>query len=215
MGYRYIPEDMIRHSDFYGWYRRLPADTRRSIRQKVDIFIKENPDYRLPLLLGPGYLMMHWLMADLYTSLAIYLVRRQEGADKELLLKQIDRCLTKAGRKLNSKMKILMKIPGAFTVARLVMPKAMTLANGHGFQVTPVDYGRDGFGFDVTGCPYSQLYAKYDAREIGPVLCRFDETMSAGIDGLTFIRHGTLCRGDEKCDFLYRKNDREKHREKE
>ena len=215
MGYRYIPEDMIRHSDFYGWYRKLPADTRRSIRQKVDIFIMENPDYRLSPLLGPGYLMMHWLMADLYTSLAIYLVRRQEGADRELLLKQIDRCLTKAGRKLNSKMKILMKIPGAFTAARLVMPKAMTLANGHGFQVTPVDYGRGGFGFDVTGCPYSQLYAKYDAREIGPVLCRFDETMSAGIDGLTFIRHGTLCRGDEKCDFLYRKNDRKKHREKE
>ena len=61
MGYRYLPEDMIRHSDFYGWYRRLPADTRRSIRQKVDIFIKENPDYRLSLLLGPGYLMMPWL----------------------------------------------------------------------------------------------------------------------------------------------------------
>lgn len=206
MGYRYQPEDMIRHSDFYGWYRRLPADTRRHILRKVNQFIRENPDYRLSPLLGPGYLMMHWLMSDLYASLAIYLVCRQEGADQDLLLQQIDRCLTAAGRKLNGKMKILMKLPGAFWAARLIMPRAMTLANGHGFQVTPVDYGKSGFGFDVTACPYSRLYAKYGAREIGPVLCRFDETMSAGINGLTFIRHGTLCRGDKKCDFLYRKN---------
>ena len=205
MGFRYIPEDMIRHSDFYDWYRSFPVGTQRSIEQPVDGLMKENPSYRLSPLTGPGYFMMHWLMGDLYTSLAIYLVRKEEGESPQALLERIDADLTKAGKKMNRTMQRLMKLPGAFSLARLVMPKAMTLVNGHGFQVKPVKYGRVGFGFDVTECPYCRLYAKYGVPELGPVLCKFDDTLGAGFDGLEFIRKGTLCRGDEKCDFLYRK----------
>ena len=171
----------------------------------VDGFIKENPSYRLSLLTGPGYFMMHWLMGDLYTSLAIYLVRRHEGENSEALLAQIDEYLTNKGRKMNRIMRRLMKLPGAFSVARFIMPKAMSLANGHGFHVMPVDYGRGGFGFDVTECPYCRLYVKYGVPEIGPMLCRFDDTLGSGIAGLVFIRNGTLCRGDQKCDFRYQK----------
>lgn len=65
--------------------------------------------------------------------------------------------------------------------------------------------GKNAFGFDVTDCPYCRLYAKYGAPEIGPVICRFDETMSAGIDNLEFVRKGTLCGGFPKCDFLYQR----------
>lgn len=210
MGFRYIPEDMIRHSDFYEWYRSFESATKEKIRQMVDSFIKENPTYRLSPLTGPGYFMMHWLMGDLYTSLAIYLVRKEEGESPEALLARIDADLTKAGKKMNRMMRRLMKLPGAFSLARLIMPKAMTMANGHGFQVTPVDYGKNGFGFDVTECPYCRLYAKYSAPDIGPVLCRFDDTLGGGMDNLDFIRNGTLCRGDEKCDFLYRKKQKER-----
>lgn len=205
MGFRYTPEDLIRHSDFYEWYRSFPADSQRNIRQMVDGFIRENPSCRLSPLTGPGYFMMHWLMGDLYASLAIYLVRKGEGENPASLLARIDRDLTKAGKKLNRMMKRIMKLPGAFSLARLVMPRAMTLANGHGFQVTPVDCGKDGFGFDVTECPYARLYARYGAPKLGPVLCSFDDTLGGGMDNLDFIRKGTLCRGDGKCDFLYRK----------
>ncbi|MBR0173254.1 MAG: L-2-amino-thiazoline-4-carboxylic acid hydrolase [Lachnospiraceae bacterium] len=206
MGYRYVPKDLIRHSDFYELYRTFPEDTRRSIWRLVGRFAAENPSYRLPVYMGPGYLMMHWLMSDLYTSLALYLVRKKEGADTEALLKQMDERLTLAGIKLNHKMKRIMKLRGAFSIARIVMPRAMSLANGHGFQVTPVDYGKGGFGFDVTSCPYARLYAKYGAPEIGPVLCRFDDTVGSGMDGISFIRQGTLARGDTKCDFLYQRS---------
>ena len=207
MGFRYVPGDMIRRSDFYEWYSTFPPETKDRIQRRISGFIGENPSCRLPLFTGPGYFMMHWLMADLYTSLAIYLVRREDGAGPEELLAETDRCLTAAGLKLNRLMNGVMKLPGAFFLARLILPKAMTLANGHGFQVTPVNCGRDGFGFDVTECPYRRLYARYGAPEIGPVLCRFDDTLGGGMDNLDFIRKGTLCRGSDKCDFRYRKKD--------
>ena len=139
MGFRYVPEDMIRHSDFYDWYRSFPEETKRMVRQKVDGFIKENPSYRLSPFTGAGYFMMHWLMGDLYTSLAIYLVRRDEGESPQALLGRIDADLTRAGKKMNRLMNRLMKLPGVFSLARLVMPRAMTLANGRGLQVKPGD----------------------------------------------------------------------------
>lgn len=205
MGFHYTPKDLIRHSDFYDWYRSFPEETRRRIQQEMEGFIRENPSCRLSPLTGPGYFMMHWLMGDLYTSLAIYLVRKEEGERPQALLARIDAELTKTGKKMNRRMRRIMKLPGAFPLARLVAPRAMTLANGHGFQVTPTDCGKDGFGFDVTECPYARLYAMYGAPELGPVLCKFDDTLGGGMDNLDFIRKGTLCRGDEKCDFLYRK----------
>ena len=54
MGFRYTPEDMIRHSDFYAWYRSFPTDTKQRIKRMVGEFIKENPSYRLSPLTGPG-----------------------------------------------------------------------------------------------------------------------------------------------------------------
>lgn len=205
MRFRYTPKDLIRHSDFYDWYRSFPGVTKQRIQREVEGFIRENPRYRLSPLTGPGYFMMHWLMGDLYTSLAIYLVRKDDGESTQTLLARIDADLTRAGKRMNRLMKRLMKLPGAFSLARFVAPRAMTLANGHGFRVTPVDYGKNGFGFDVTECPYARLYAMYGAPELGPVLCKFDDTIGGGMDNLDFIRKGTLCRGDEKCDFLYRK----------
>lgn len=203
MGYRYVPKDLIRHSDFYELYDAFPADVQRKVQRMVDKLISENPSYRLSLLTGPGYFIMHWLMGDLYTSLAIYLILRQSGESQDDILSKIDRCLTEAGKKMNRKVKRIMKLPCVFSITRFTMPRAMTLANGHGFQVTPVEAGRNGFGFNVTRCPYCSLFTKYDVQEIGPVFCRFDDTVSAEMDNLDFIRSGTLCRGNDKCDFLY------------
>ena len=103
MGYRYIPEDMIRHSDFYELYKSYSQETREKIDRLVDRLIRENPENRLPLITGPGYFMMHWLMADLYVSLSIYIVQKGEGNESGAVLEQIDRCLTVSGEKLNKK----------------------------------------------------------------------------------------------------------------
>lgn len=205
MGFRYVPEDMIRHSDFRSLFEALPPEDQASVRDLMEGFIRENPSNRLSPLTGPGYFMMHWLMADLYASLAIFLVRKRKGDPEPEILADFDRCLTKKGRAMNRKMKGVMKIPGAFQAARLIAPKAMTLANGHGFQVSPVPCGKDEFGFNVMQCPYRSLFAKYQAEALGPVFCRFDDTMGSGFDNLEFIRKGTLCRGNSQCDFRYKR----------
>lgn len=81
MGFRYTPADMIHRSDFVCVYQKASEKQKRRIRRIVQRLILENPSYRLPVYLGPGYLMMHWLMADLYTALAIFTVKRKDGID--------------------------------------------------------------------------------------------------------------------------------------
>lgn len=203
-----MPEDMIRHSDFYQIYRGMNPDRQRRIRMQTGRLIEENPSCRLKITAGPLYFMMHYLMSDLYAALSIYLTGLEDGEKKEEILIRLDERLVSAGEKMNRRVKRIMSLPGAFAVARRLVPGLMTMGNGRGFRVAPKDCGKNGFGFDVTECPYCRLFAEYGAEELGPVFCRFDDIVGSGIDGLVFVREGTLCRGDDKCDFRYLKKKR-------
>ncbi|MCR5775292.1 MAG: L-2-amino-thiazoline-4-carboxylic acid hydrolase [Lachnospiraceae bacterium] len=206
MGWRFIPRDMLRHNDFLPILRSLPGDRLDKISETVQRLIEEHPDQRVNLSAGPAYFLMHYLMSDLYTALALY--QTEPAAGQRKLLAKMDAVLQRAGKKANRKMRFMMVIPGTFSVARTLVPKVMVMGNGRGFMVRPVDCGKDGFGFDVTECPYFRLFAANGCPELGPIFCRFDEAESADLPGLVFLRQGTLCTGYDKCDFRYVKKDR-------
>ena len=203
MGRRYVPGDMIRASDFKEMFAQISETEKANVVVWVQRLIDENPSDRL----GRGtvllYYMIHYLMSDLYVSLAIYHVRQESGEDRQLVLRQIDEALVCTAKKMNDMLRVMMRLPGAFRLARAMIPKTFVKANGHGFTVEPVDLGKDGFGFDVTECPYSRLYAQYGVPELGPVLCHFDDVESGNLPGIDFVRTGTLCRGCDRCDFRY------------
>ena len=117
----------------------------------------------------------------------------------------MDVCLVRAGRKANRMMRHVMAFPGAFRLARALVPKIMAMGNGKGFTVTAVHCGKEGFGFNVTECPYHRLFASNGCPELGPIFCHFDEVESAELPGLLFQRRGTLCTGHSECDFRYMK----------
>lgn len=204
MGRRFISRDMLRHNDFTPILRTLPGDRLKRIDESVRRLIEENPGQRANLSAGPAYFLMHYLMSDLYTAIALYRTETPGGQRK--LLAEMDRCLVEAGRKANKMMRRVMAFPGAFRAVRALVPRVMAMGNGKGFAVKPVDCGKNGFGFDVTECPYHRLFAVNGCPELGPIFCHFDEVESADLPGLRFKRHGTLCTGHERCDFRYRRD---------
>ena len=76
MGRRYVLEDMIRASDFKAMYSQLSKVEQAQISELIQRLIDENPSCRLKRSSGPLYYMIHYLMSDLYVSLAIYQVRQ-------------------------------------------------------------------------------------------------------------------------------------------
>ena len=203
MGRRYVPEDMIRASDFKEMFARISETEKAKVVVWVQRLIDENPSCRLKRGSGLLYYMIHYLMSDLYVSLAVYRVRTEAGENNEQVLREIDEALYRTAKKMNGMLRVMMRLPGAFSLARAMIPKTFVKANGHGFTVEPVALGKDGFGFDVTECPYSRLYAQHGVPELGPVLCHFDDVESGNLPGIDFVRTGTLCRGCDRCDFRY------------
>ena len=206
MGWRFIPRDMLRHNDFSPILRSLPGDRLEEIHAVVHRLIEENPRQRVNLSAGPAYFLMHYLMSDLYTALALYQTEPSSGQRK--LLAEMDACLVQAGKKANRMMRRIMAFPGAFSLARIIVPKVMVMGNGRGFTVETVACCKDGFGFNVTECPYHHLFTLNGFPELGPIFCHFDEVESADLPGLLFLRQGTLCTGCDKCDFRYLKSER-------
>ena len=201
MSRRFIPTDMLRHNDFVSILRSLPAERVAQMGEIIGRLIEENPRQRVSLRVGPAYFLMHYLMSDLYTAIALY--RTEPVPTRQNLAAEMDACLVRAGKKANGMMRRVMAFPGAFSVARRIVPGVMAMGNGRGFTVKPVDCGREGFGFDVTECPYRTLFAASGCPELGPIFCHFDEVESADLPGVQFRRCGTLCTGYEKCDFRY------------
>ena len=203
MGWRFTHRDMLLHNDFSPVLRTLPNERLEQICEIIKQLIEENPRQRVNLSVGPAYFLMYYLMSDLYTALALYQTEPKTG--RQDLLAEMDACLVQAGRQANRKMRRMMACPGAFWLSRALVPKVMAMGNGRGFTVKAMDCGTDGFGFDVTECPFHRLFTANGCPELGPIFCHFDEVESADLPELMFQRRGTLCTGHSKCDFRYRK----------
>ena len=72
------------------------------------------------------------------------------------------------------------------------------------FVFEMIDVDGDGVrGMNVTSCAICHLFGKYDAIELVPYMCSFDDVVSdAGKQGLR--RTGTIALGATHCDFRFR-----------
>ena len=55
--------------------------------------------------------------------------------------------------------------------------------------------------YDVLTCPYQKTSAQLNAPEICQLFCRNDEVCYGNLDGIRFVRTGTLAKGASRCDF--------------
>lgn len=90
---------MLRHNDFTPILRTLPGDRLKRIDESVRRLIEENPGQRANLSAGPAYFLMHYLMSDLYTAIALYRTETP-GGQKNSLLKWTGVLLRLAGKQI-------------------------------------------------------------------------------------------------------------------
>ena len=56
--------------------------------------------------------------------------------------------------------------------------------------------------YDVLACPYHRGFTQMGAPELCQLFCRNDEICYGDLDGIRFVRTGTLTKGASRCDFL-------------
>lgn len=194
----YIPSVMIQK----GRYRVLFHELAQSIRGQVLINM-EHLIRKEQLLCDEGN---YGHLCNIFSAISIYEVLQKNGKTKEEAYKIVSEAMWKELEPTKKFYQKIFKIPGVFFLMQKMMPAMFAKSCGRGWEHVWFPNKKKQFYFEVKECIYAQLFQKYDVPELGPMFCQADEINFGHLQGIKFIREGTLCKGDEKCDFLFEKS---------
>ncbi len=149
-------------------------------------------------------LHMH-MVRYLLPSLALYLVLRESGYDKEEALK-----LT--GHMLQAGMQSSRKWMAFFGRFRFFFPLTRTTARRfmhgnfpqEGFDIEWVETSAKMVAFNIHGCFYLDVYRRYDVPELTRVICGLDDYIYENVSPhVRWARTQTIARGGAHCDFRF------------
>ncbi len=194
MSKSFTADNLIKSSRFVYLYNASDADFRQAVRQGVAEIIPQYPQLCHPTT--------HTLMANLFTSLAIHDYHLAHGLSEQQSLDIITRTMEAYMEPRRRAYHRLLRHRPIFRLACRFMPSLMSLTNGHGFQIDEVKVP-GGMGFDCTLCPFATVTQARGHAALGPCFCHIDDYMYGSVPNVTFERGGTLCRGQERCDFRF------------
>jgi L-2-amino-thiazoline-4-carboxylic acid hydrolase len=85
-----------------------------------------------------------------------------------------------------------------------------TYARDEALDYHVIAQSKDAYEIDVTACRYAEFYKALGEPELGFLLvCSADFDTAAGFDDVTLTRTETIMQGAGRCDFRYRRTDRE------
>lgn len=88
-------------------------------------------------------------------------------------------------------------------LSRLVERVTTRVFPAPGWTITWRDRSRKRIAFDISGCLYLRTFTYYGVPQLTRLACHGDDILYARLPGATFVRNGTLGRGDPTCDFCF------------
>lgn len=194
----YTSKNLIKKSRFRIFFKTLSEKDQNDIKKRIDELIKENKEYT------DKQNIAH--LSNLLTSLAIYEVLSASLNSKEEALKQVSEAMWEYLENTTAKKyRKIFKKKGMLKLLGKLIPYYFTKGSGYGrsYIFSPETSTDNYLKFECTKCIYAQIFAKYNARELGPVFCHCDEINYGHIEGISFKREHTLCTDGKPCDFLF------------
>jgi hypothetical protein len=140
-------------------------------------------------------------------GLALYQTLLEESGDRQAAVAEVESLPTSTLMILSKLMPLLGRLPDPFAAFRRIT--AWVVGNGfpaEGWQIESVEASNDCIAFDARGCFYLDTLAGYGAPELTRVYCQGDDTLFAMLPpSITWERTMTLGRGDDRCDFRWRR----------
>lgn len=100
--------------------------------------------------------------------------------------------------------RVIVALPGGRGLFMRVFGKVLGLAFGkeQGYVNDMHECTSGRIAYDVLACPYHRVFGQLGAPELCQLFCRNDEVCYGHLDGIRFVRTGTLAKGAGCCDFL-------------
>jgi L-2-amino-thiazoline-4-carboxylic acid hydrolase len=140
-------------------------------------------------------------------ALAFYRTLLEDGAGQDEALAEMEELLRSIFAGLRSAMSLFGWFPDPFGAFQRFVPWLVRLVSPSGpWDMEPVENSGECVGFDMHRCFYLDTLTEYGAPELAAVVCAVDDIAFAGLPpSITWERTGTLARGQERCDFRWRR----------
>jgi hypothetical protein len=151
---------------------------------------------------------MRWhLEARILPILALYQVLHQSYGDQNTALAEVDELLHAAFARRRKQIALLQWLPDPFPVFRWLGRRMMQRSYPpEGWTTEWVADDDQRLAFNIRRCFYLDTLAAYGAPELMPHICVFDDWMFEALPpSIAWERTKTLGRGDDRCDFCWRR----------
>ena len=199
---KYVAEKMIKKSLYKKYYSTLNNTFKKQILDKINNLIKEENRY-----CDKGN---YEHLCNIFSAIAIYETLQKNGRDESQAFETTSLELYKS---IESKTKFFQKFSKLrcfWPIMKIVVPIGFRYGSGTGWRFSWFDSSDNEFYFETNECIYQKIFKDRNLVKLGPMFCKCDVYNYGELNYIDFIRKGTLCYGDDRCDFRfvrYRNND--------
>ncbi len=168
-------------------------------RARYQALYDERPRFTHPAL--------RWhLEQKVLPGLALYQVLSQAGNDQDAVLAEVGSLLEIGLRAFSRFVNVYTYLPLPFTIMRQLFQASLLAYPRRGWEIEQVENSKTSFAFNVHRCFYLDVFTAYGAPELTALYCRLDDLLyAAWSPSIRWERTKTLGRGDDCCDFRYRR----------
>jgi len=199
---KYIAEKMILNSIYKSYYNTLSFDIQKQIIKKINTLINEENKY-----CDRGN---YQHLCDIFSAIAVYETLQENGHDE---IEAFDITSKEMYKSIESKTLFFQKFSKLkcfWPIMKIVVPIGFKYGSGTGWKFSWFDSSDDEFYFETNECIYQKIFKDRNLVKLGPMFCKCDVFNYGELNYIDFIRKGTLCYGDDRCDFRfvrYKNND--------
>ncbi|MCR5457155.1 MAG: L-2-amino-thiazoline-4-carboxylic acid hydrolase [Clostridiales bacterium] len=197
MAKKYIGEKMAESSRFIRYLETMSSEQRTKVAGKVDLFIKENAEY-----CDKGN---YQHLCNIFTSMALYSTLVEAKVEPDEAENTVFETMYAYMQTQREKFQKLSKKNWFWSVIKKIVPMGFKMGSGYGWKYTwyKDNPNKNEFKFECNSCIYQQIFKKYGFERFGPKFCHNDIIVYGELERTDFARTGTICRGNDKCDFKF------------
>jgi hypothetical protein len=147
------------------------------------------------------------LEMNILPALALYQTLRAGGAGEAEAVSTLESCMWRTYETLLRPFPFLRRLPNAFGLFRGITRQVLRLGfPPEGWEMEMIEDSERLLAFDIHRCFYLDVLTAYGAPELTAIFCQTDDWLAEALSpSIAWERTRTLGRGDECCDYAYRR----------
>ena len=193
---KYSAERMIAKSRHIHFYLTLDGELRRAAADRVEQLIREEKAYCDRGNYGH--------LCNLFTAIALYETLQRYGMTEEQAFSAVAEEMHRFIQPKRKRFQRMAEKNWFWPAMKIIVPLGFRLGSGVGWRYTWFkNQPKNSFRFETNECIYQKILEKRGREKLGPLFCQCDVITYGDLPRVDFQRKGTLCYGNEKCDFAF------------